>query len=308
MTGFKHPALKQLTDQQVRFAPSGPSPRADGSCPAIACGGGARPAVPLSMGVLPRSEFRPESYPDLLISTAAILLTIWPGLSKRSGTRFLPPRRPGWRIAGRAGDKRARRAAGYAGRTEQAVERLGQDDSAAAQDWAWWGVEPCGQASTRICFQQMVIDRFLTLNRDRVERGGRFSQMNDTKTRRDILRKARLSRVCGGTLTEISRRIARRLGRSVETVRYTIKNFDRENPEQALFPHLTGPLDAQTKQSIYSSYRRGMTVDTLAKRFQRTRTSMYRVINEVHLAPGNCSSSRSTTSFTRRSTMPRWTN
>src|SRR5213078_4533341 len=75
--------------------------------------------------------------------------------------------------------------------------------------------------------------------------------------------------------------IARRLGRSVETFRYTIKNFDREHPEQALFPGLTGPLDAQTKQSIYSSYRRGMTVDTLAKRFQRTRTSMYRVINEV---------------------------
>ena len=54
-----------------------------------------------------------------------------------------------------------------------------------------------------------------------------------------------------------------------------------DHPEQALFPRLTGPLDARTKESIYSSYRRGMTVDTLAKTFQRTRTSMYRVINEV---------------------------
>ncbi len=47
-----------------------------------------------------------------------------------------------------------------------------------------------------------------------------------------------------GSLTEVSRRIARRLGRSPETVRYTIKNFDREHPEQALFPDLTGSLDA----------------------------------------------------------------
>ena len=46
-------------------------------------------------------------------------------------------------------------------------------------------------------------------------------------------------------------------------------------------PGLTGPLDADTKESIYSSYRRGIAVDTLAKRFQRTRTSMYRVINEI---------------------------
>ena len=53
------------------------------------------------------------------------------------------------------------------------------------------------------------------------------------------------------------------------------------NTRQALFPELTGPLDAATKQFIYSSYRRGINVDTLAKSFQRTRTSMYRVINEI---------------------------
>jgi RNA polymerase primary sigma factor len=67
----------------------------------------------------------------------------------------------------------------------------------------------------------------------------------------------------------------------VEAVRYTIKNYDRDHPDEALFPKQSGPLDAQTKESIYSSYRRGMTVDTLARTFQRTRTSMYRVINEV---------------------------
>src|SRR5205085_11209869 len=72
-----------------------------------------------------------------------------------------------------------------------------------------------------------------------------------------------------------------RLKRSPETVRYTIKNYDREHPSQALFPNLTGPLDAETKQMIYSSYRRGIAVETLAKRFNRTRTSVYRVINEV---------------------------
>ena len=133
----------------------------------------------------------------------------------------------------------------------------------------------------QVGFLQSVVERFLAAHPDRVERGSQFSQMTEVE-REDILRRAsRLSRVCGGTLTEVSRRIARRLGRSVETVRYTIKNHDRQYPEQALFPNLTGPLDAAAKQTIYSSYRRGINVDTLAKRFQRTRTSMYRVINEV---------------------------
>src|SRR5262249_20649803 len=82
-------------------------------------------------------------------------------------------------------------------------------------------------------------------------------------------------------LTEISQRIARRMGRSPETVRYTIKNFDRQHPDQALFPTVTGPLATESKHVIYNSYRRGIAVETLATRFARTRTSIYRVINEV---------------------------
>src|SRR5260370_13034257 len=130
-------------------------------------------------------------------------------------------------------------------------------------------------------FVQSMVDRFLATNPNRVERGGRFSQMSDLE-KEDVLRRAkRLAHVGGGTLTEVSRRIARRLGRSPETIRYTIKNFDRSYPDLALFPNVAGPLDAGTKETIFSSYRRGIPVDTLARRFRRTRTSMYRVINEV---------------------------
>ena len=117
--------------------------------------------------------------------------------------------------------------------------------------------------------------------RDRLDKSGKFTLL--TKEEKDtILRRAcRFARLGLGSLTEVSRRIARRVGRSPETVRYTIKNFDREHPEQALFPDVTGPLDASAKQMIYNSYRRGMNVDTLAKNFQRNRSSMYRVLSEI---------------------------
>ncbi|HEV3081354.1 MAG TPA: sigma-70 family RNA polymerase sigma factor, partial [Gemmataceae bacterium] len=133
----------------------------------------------------------------------------------------------------------------------------------------------------QVGYLKSMVDRFLTANKDRVERSARFSQLSDDE-KEDILRRAkRLARVSSSTLTEISRRIARRLGRSPETVRYTIKNHDRAHPEQALFPAVTGVLDAQTKQTLFSLYRRGIPVETLAKRFQRTRTSVYRILNEV---------------------------
>ena len=133
----------------------------------------------------------------------------------------------------------------------------------------------------QVGFLPSVVGPFLETNKERVAQSGRFSQMKEQE-KEDIVRRARrLARVSSTTLSEVSRRIARRLGRSPEAVRYTIKNFDRLHPEQALFPGASGPLDTDTKQLIFNSFRRGIAVDALARRFQRTRTSIYRVVNEM---------------------------
>jgi len=94
----------------------------------------------------------------------------------------------------------------------------------------------------------------------------------------------------------VSRSIGTRLGRSPEAVRYTIKNFDRVHPDHALFPAAAGPLSAAAKEQIFQAKRQldlarvqakltgdavEDTVNTIAKRFGRTRSSMYRVVNEV---------------------------
>jgi RNA polymerase sigma factor (sigma-70 family) len=129
-------------------------------------------------------------------------------------------------------------------------------------------------------FPEAAVARFVATHRRRIERSGRFSHLTENE-KTEILTHARLLARCGGSLTEVSRRVARMLGRSAEAVRYTIRNFDRAHPAQAIFPDLTGPLDRPTKQLIFSSYRRGIPVNALAKRFRRTRTSMYRVISEV---------------------------
>jgi RNA polymerase sigma factor (sigma-70 family) len=98
----------------------------------------------------------------------------------------------------------------------------------------------------------------------------------------DILQRARnLVRQGVASLTEISRRVAQDIGRATETVRYTLRNWDREHPDQPLFPSVTGTFDPATKQMIFNSFRRGITVHNLAKSFQRSASSMYRVIHEI---------------------------
>ena len=133
----------------------------------------------------------------------------------------------------------------------------------------------------QIGFIPSLVDPFLAANKVRFDKSGKFTLLTQEEKEAILRRARRFARLGLGSLSEVSRRIARRLGRATETVRYTIKNFDREHPEQALFPDVTGPLDANDKQVIYNSYRRGMTVDTLAKNFQRNRSSMYRVLSEI---------------------------
>ena len=57
----------------------------------------------------------------------------------------------------------------------------------------------------------------------------------------------------GSCPSEIARRIARQTSRSVETIRYTLKQFDEKHPDLAVFPHRTGTLNEESKNKIYQS-------------------------------------------------------
>jgi RNA polymerase primary sigma factor len=265
---FKNPALKQLTDQQVRFAP--PARRLAQLARAERLLAEMEPTkqYPYQYVCFRITDYRPDSYPELLIDGTDLehdLFLLIEALAR--STPAVPVETMPEPVL----------------TTEQISQWLNVSTKTISR-WRERGL--VGRRIVRngrrqVGYLQSVVERFLAANRDRVERSSRFSQLSDSE-REEILRRAkRLARVSSSTLTEVSRRIARRLGRSTETIRYTIKNFDREHPEQALFPAITGTLDAETKQTLYSSYRRGIPVETLAKRFHRTRTSVYRIINEM---------------------------
>jgi len=52
----------------------------------------------------------------------------------------------------------------------------------------------------------------------------------------------------------------------------------------AIFPNMHGPLTAAQKEKIYKDFRRGIPVEKLTKRHCRTKTTVYRVVNEVRAA------------------------
>jgi RNA polymerase sigma factor (sigma-70 family) len=268
MSAYKHPALKQLADQQVRFVPPPRRLEQLKRTERLLAEMADDKQYPYQYVCYRITDYRPDAYPDLLIAGEDLRHDL--GLLIADLANSLP-------------------AVPIEEMAEPVLtlEQMSEKLNVTTKTLNRWrkrgliGLPVLAHGRRLVGFLPSLVNPFLESNKEHVAQSGRFSQMSQTE-KDDILRRARrLARVGSGTLMEVSRRIARRLGRSTEAVRYTIKNFDREHPEQALFPEVTGPLDADAKQLIYNAYRRGITVDSLARRFQRTRTSMYRVINEM---------------------------
>jgi RNA polymerase sigma factor (sigma-70 family) len=136
----------------------------------------------------------------------------------------------------------------------------------------------------KVGFLESSIQRFVTDHQEQVDRGSKFRQLSEPE-REDIIRRARrLAAIGQAGLTEIARRIARKMERSPETIRLTLKAYDREHPDRAIFPASSGPLDDAAKATIYNQFLLGVSADVLAARYGRTRSSIYRFLNETRAA------------------------
>ncbi len=133
----------------------------------------------------------------------------------------------------------------------------------------------------RVAFLDSSVRWFLRKYPKQVKRSIRFSKLT-AEEKKEIVRRAR--RMVGFThctLSEVARRIAAKLGRAPETIRYTLRDHDRRHPSEAVFPDLGEPLGDSDKAMIYKGFLNGLAVTRLAERYHRTRGSIYRIVNEM---------------------------
>lgn len=134
----------------------------------------------------------------------------------------------------------------------------------------------------KVGFVQSSVARFVADHQAQVDRGTRFRHLTDDEKDEIIRRARRMAQTADGSrLTEVARRIAEKMDRSPETIRLTLKAYDREHPDRAIFTPTAGPLDAEAKARVYRLHRLGVPVDNLARQFGRTRSSIYRIITET---------------------------
>jgi RNA polymerase primary sigma factor/RNA polymerase sigma factor len=265
-TDYRNSALRQLRDQQVRFAPRDKKIEQVDRAEKLLTELEPDRTYTYEYVCFRITKYRPESYPDVKLSGREARHDLRLFVEDLSDAAEVPAETAGEKVL--------------------TVDELSERFKVSTKTISRWRTQ--GLVSRRFVFDgrkrvgflQSSVDRFVERNRERVRRGSQFSQLTDEERLKIIDRARRLARA-GGCPAEVTKRLSRQTRRSVETIRYTLKQFDRDNPDLAVFPDSTGPLRDATKQKIYQQYRRGESADDLARKFCRTKTSIYRIVNEM---------------------------
>jgi RNA polymerase primary sigma factor len=265
-TDYLNPAIRQLRDQQVRFAPR--EKKLEQVTQTERLLGELDPVrtYPYEYICYRITNYRPESYPDLRMTGQEALHDLRLFVEDVSESADVPADRAGEQV--------------------MTVEELAKRFNVSTKTISRWRRQ--GLVSRRfvvdgrrrVGFLASSVDRFVERNQERVRRGSQFSQLT-TQERETIIERARRLARAGGCPADVAKRLSRRTGRSAETIRYTLRQFDADHPEAAVFPDNHGPLRDEAKRKIYQQYQHGESVEELAKRFCRTRTSIYRIIAEM---------------------------
>lgn len=266
MTTYRNPALRQLRDQQMRYAPR--DVRIQQMARAEEFLGELDPRKNYRYPDLCEriTSYRSEMYPDLIVTAAEAAHDLRCFVEDLSDSVDLP--------------------AEAAGEDVWTVDDVSERYNVSKKTVSRWRDRGLVSrrfrfgSKRRLAFLRSSVERFVSLHAHEVARGSRFSHLSERDREKMIARARRLARA-GANPTEVGRRLAKKFERSPETIRYTLKNFDREHPEVAVFPDSTDPLTDEQRRDLARDFRNGISVEDLSQRYHRTKTSVYRIVMEV---------------------------
>ena len=132
----------------------------------------------------------------------------------------------------------------------------------------------------RFGFLQSAVDKFLSENPDLITKAKIFKRLTK-KEKQLIIKQARaLSAKTTLSRYQIIGRIAAKLGKAHETIRYTLLNYEKANPDKPISHEPPGVISPAEAAELYKIFKQGCGVEELMRRFSRTKSSIYRIINQ----------------------------
>jgi RNA polymerase primary sigma factor len=132
----------------------------------------------------------------------------------------------------------------------------------------------------RLGLPQSAVDEFIRDNPELVTKAKSFHRLTNKqkqqliKQAKSLVAKAKLSRY------QVISQIADKTGIAHETIRYTLLAYDKSHTDKPIFNKPSGTLDPGQAAELYRLSRQGTSIEELTKRFNRSRSSVYRIVNQ----------------------------
>ena len=134
----------------------------------------------------------------------------------------------------------------------------------------------------RVAIPTSTLNRFVALHQEEIDRGRSFRQLTDEE-REQIIIDARELAAQGHGLTEVSRQLGEKMGRATETVRYTLRDYDKAHPENAIFPRVGSQVTTEQQSLMYDLHQQGVSVVDLARRFGKSKPGVHSILADVRV-------------------------
>jgi len=131
----------------------------------------------------------------------------------------------------------------------------------------------------RLGFLQSAVDKFVDANPDFIAKAKTFRRL--TRKQKQLILKEARAMAAKTTMSryQIIKHIAAKIGKVHETVRYTILKYEKANPDKPVFRRPSGIISPAQEAELYKLFKQGLSVNELMKRFNRSKSSIYRIIN-----------------------------
>jgi RNA polymerase primary sigma factor len=131
----------------------------------------------------------------------------------------------------------------------------------------------------RFGFLQSAVDAFIKANPDLTAKAKSFARLAKEEKRMIIRHALALASKTTMSRYQIIEQIAAKMDKAHETVRYTILNYENANPDKPVFSRPAGVINPSQAGELYNLFTQGCGIEELMKRFNRSKSSIYRIIN-----------------------------
>ncbi len=264
-----HPALRELFDQ-LHFAPTRQQHKYLAAAEKLMLIVDSAQEYPYEFIVYRITGFRPVAakYEDCFIRGDALLADLRVWISQFSGRLQVPVAMQKERVF--------------------TVEQLAQRFSVSGKTIRRW--EKRGLSGRIYIFEDgkkrkgyadSAVRQFEREHPDLLKRSARFTKLDAAEKRRIYQMACELAAAQHPqTRNDVLRQISERTGRARETIRYVLLQQEKQAGQSDALPSSRGRSGAREAAQVYKLRRQGVSIGELAERFKKSRSSLYRMINQ----------------------------